>query len=205
MAEGRPPALPLLFTTTDIRLPKASQLAHNSRLELAWWIPGVQEQFRISGRAYILPSSQFFDDTDLLQGGTAPLPKTESNRIVQAAKELRDAFSKARLVPDGFDWEAKRVEVFESMSAHMRASWVRPVPGTPITKYEDAKAWPETVPKYEEAKENEILIVKEALKNFALVVIDPFAVDHVELGVVPNQRTVYTRSEDGWAEQVVVP
>lgn len=133
------------------------------------------------------------------------MPEAETRGIVEAARELRGAFFRAGLLPGGFDWEAKRVEVFESMSAHMRASWARPVPGTPISKYEDAKAWPEVVPKRGEAKEGDKALVEEALRNFALVVIDPHFVDHVELGVMPNQRTTYTRGEDGWAEQVVVP
>ncbi|KLO20196.1 hypothetical protein SCHPADRAFT_864090 [Schizopora paradoxa] len=196
---------PLLYTTTDIRLPKASQIAANSRVELAFWIPGVQEQFRISGNAYILPSSRFLEDTHELQGGLAPLPEKETQRIVKAAKELSDSFFIAKLLPDGFDWEGKRVEVFDSMSAHMKASWVRPVPGTPLKKYEDAKAWPEVVPKVGEAKGEEKAIVKEALKNFALVVIDPFFVDYVELGVTPNQRTTFTKDANGWTEEIVVP
>jgi len=205
VAEARPPVLPLLLTTTDIRSPKASQFAHNSRVEIAWWVPGVQEQFRISGNAYVLPSSQFLEDAVHLQSGTGPLPEAETRRIVQAARELRDAFLKAVLVQGGFDWESKRVEVFESMSAHMRASWIQPVPGTPMARYEDAKHWLETVPKNGEANEDEKSIVNEALRNFALVVINPFSVDHVELGVVPNQRTMYMRSGDAWAEQVLVP
>lgn len=207
-AEGRQTALPLLLTTTDIRTPKVSQLAHGSRVEIAWWLPGAQEQFRISGNAYILPSKQFVDDTETLQGGTGPLPEPETRRIVATARELHEAFSKAVLVQGGFDWEAKRMEVFESMSGHMRATWVRPVPGTSMEKYEDANAWPETVPKLSEANEQNKPLVIEATGNFALVVIDPSVVDHVELGVLPNQRTMYTRGEageEGWAEQILVP
>ncbi len=182
-------------------IPVRSQLSGGDRLVG----PRRQEQFRISGNAYVLPSSQFLEDAVHLQSGTGPLPEAETRRIVQAARELRDVFLKAVLVQGGFDWESKRVEVFESMSAHMRASWIQPVPGTPMARYEDAKHWLETVPKHGEANEDEKSIVREALRSFALVVIDPFSVDHVELGVAPNRRTMYTRSGDAWAEQVLVP
>ena len=45
-----------------------------------------------------------------------------------------------------FDWEAKRVEVFKTMSAHMKASWCRPTPGSKLSEDDDeAKKWPERV------------------------------------------------------------
>jgi len=53
----------------------------------------------------------------------------------------------------------------------------------------------------EEDKKN----LEIALRNFALIVIDPFEVDFVELGVDPNQRTKFTRDGEQWMEEIVVP
>jgi len=89
----------------------------------------------------------------------------------------------------------------------MRASWVRPPPGSPISSYEEGKAWPKSLPKHgEEDGDEERKLVEIALSNFALVILEPERVDYVELGVQPNQRTVYILSEGGeWREQIVVP
>jgi len=129
------------------------------------------------------------------------------------AKKLAGEFPGEDLGGAGFDWEKKRVETFEGMSGHMRASWVRPVPGTPLPGgYAAAKAWPESLPKLAEVEqgkggEETKKLVKDALKNFALVVINPLEVDYVELGVVPNQRTHFWRERGTgeWVEEVVVP
>ncbi|KAF9235158.1 hypothetical protein BU15DRAFT_89701 [Melanogaster broomeanus] len=57
------------------------------------------------------------------------------------------------LATEGFDWENKRLEVFDSMSGHMKATWCRPVPGTPLEGGEDEmKKWPVTLPKLGEAE-----------------------------------------------------
>lgn len=91
----------------------------------------------------------------------------------------------------------------------MRASWCRPVPGTPLKGgYDDALEWPESVPALGDAKnEEEKKNVEEALKNFALVVIEPFEVDFVELGTRPEKRTIYRRKpqETEFTVTIVVP
>lgn len=195
------PSCPLLLTTTDIRTPKGRQIAHNSAVEIAWWIAPTQEQFRIAGHAYILPApaSDFAADTDYRPIGIMS--------IESRAQVLSKAFPKAELGGVEFDWEAKRVELFDGMSGHMKASWLRPIPGTPLEGgYDASKAWPESLPKLGEASsEEEEKQLQDALKNFALVVIDPAEVDYVELGVVPNRRTHFLRKEGSWEEKAVVP
>lgn len=183
------PALLLLVSSADVRTPKVTQISANPDIELTWWIDGTQEQFRIIGKANIYSSEKnprlrklFEDDTDGRQG------------IFEALKK------------EGFDWEAKRREVFGQMSAHMKASWCRPVPGSRLEGgEEEARRWPERV----EFKEGDEVIKKNwemALSNFALVVIDPSVVDFVELGVVPNRRTEFRRTVDGqWEETALVP
>jgi len=205
----------LLLTTTDIRTPKTKQIAQNARVEIAWWIPGTQEQFRIAGKAYVYPSHEFSKDTAVAPEVTeSDIGEGEKTLMEVAAQKLAWDFPARELGGESFDWEAKRVEVFEEMSGHMKASWARPIPGTPLPGgYSAAKAWPETLPKLSEVKAGEAGSetkgqVEYALKNFALVVIDPLEVDYVELGTVPNQRTKFHKESGGegkWVEEIVVP
>jgi hypothetical protein len=165
-----------------------------------------------------LPSKE---STELDQAGLDARDAGDSTKaVIQAtADALLKAFPGARLSGgDGnFDWEAKRKEVFSSMSGHMRASWARPVPGSRLEGgYEAANAWPEKLRKLGEIeegegkdsegeRERERQEVLYAVKNFALVVIEPEVVDKVELGVMPNQRTVYRYVGGQWVEEIVVP
>ncbi|KAK7026126.1 hypothetical protein VNI00_015701 [Paramarasmius palmivorus] len=188
--------LPLILTTTDIRTPKVSQLISNPSIELAWWIEGKQEQFRIRGTVSVIPAPDH------------PLRKNFTGDASLGIKAL-----------EGLDWEDKRKEVFKMMSAHMKASWCRPVPGTRLVGGdEEAKKWPVRVdePGHEKGEDGKEVSEEDrkrnkenwekSLKNFALVIIDPTEVDYVELGVIPNKRTKFWRSENGaWEEEAVVP
>lgn len=166
-------------------------MINHPRIEIAWWMAGSQDQFRISGTARIVPHSSHPSYTPRLG---------------------EDLNSEGLTLLDGdrIDWDQKRQEVFNSMSSHMRASWCRPPPGSVISSYEEAKRWPSTVPKLGEAttkedEENQTV----AFKNFALVLVDPIEVDWVQLSVVPNQRTRFRTPAEGgdrdWLEEILVP
>ena len=172
------------------------QLTANPTAELTWWIEGTQEQYRITANVYLVPHlehplrSQFEHTLSLSKDGTGlALFKDE-------------------------DWESRRLEMFKSMSPYMKATWCRPVPGSRlIGGREEAKRWPERIedPSAHEhlpdAKYNELLW-KQALKNFALVIIDPIEVDLLELGVFPNRRTRFFKSAENhglWDEEDLVP
>lgn len=114
------------------------------------------------------------------------------------------------------DWESQRLQMFKNLSAHMRASWCRPVPGSRLKGgQEEAKNWPERVEdpsKHEHLPDeeyNELLQNwNKSLMNFALLVIDPIEVDLVELGVVPNRRTRFFKTPGNyglWSEEELVP
>ncbi|EEB90103.1 hypothetical protein MPER_11737 [Moniliophthora perniciosa FA553] len=182
--------LPLILTTTDIRTPKVAQILSNPRVELAWWIEGKQEQFRISGTASLVSAP---DDPSY------------------------EAFSRVKVL-EGLNWEEKRKEVFRTMSAHMKASWCRPVPGSRLVGgEEEAKSWPVRVdePGHEKGEDGREVTEEDkaknkenwetALKRFALLIIDPSEVDYVELGVLPNKRTMFRKSGGTWQEEAVVP
>ncbi|OCH89574.1 hypothetical protein OBBRIDRAFT_794164 [Obba rivulosa] len=178
------PHLPVILTTTDVRTPKVSQLTATPRAELAWWMQGSQDQFRIAGPVRIVPR-----------------PGHPAANAEGASAALK------RLDEQGFDWEAKRRAVFDVMSSHMKASWCRPPPGSAMESYEDAKKWPATVPRLGEAvSEEDKKNQEQALGNFALVLLEPEEVDWVQLGVLPNQRTRFVRRDDeSWTEEIIVP
>ncbi|KAF9786798.1 hypothetical protein BJ322DRAFT_1052049 [Thelephora terrestris] len=176
--------LPIILTTTDIRTPKVEQILANDTVQINWWIEDSMDQFRLTGKASLVPEP--------------------GNRVFHSGGTL--AFES--LLTRGFDWEAKRVQVFDSLSGHMRASWCRPTPGSLMKGgYEEAKDWPETVPTTSGAtNEKEKKLVEQALGNFALVLIEPTYVDWVQLGTSPNRRTFFHRGDDGsWTETIVVP
>lgn len=183
------PSLPLLVTTTDIRTPKVAQITSNPHVELTWWIEGTQEQYRISGSASVIPHPAH------------SLYRHFSDNIENAPKES----GLASLTRESFEWEEKRKEIFKELSAHMKASWCRPVPGTPLQGGEkEARKWPVSIrePTDGEGEEN----WETALGNFALLIVDPTEVDFVELGVAPNRRTRFWKTNAGvWEEEYLVP
>ncbi|KAJ3499747.1 hypothetical protein NLJ89_g10063 [Agrocybe chaxingu] len=176
-------SLPLLLTSTDIRAPKVSQLTASSKAEVVWWIEGTAQQFRIIADIYTVPHPEHALHSHFLD----VLAKSESGTGL------------ALFINE--DWEARRVALFKTMGAHMKASWCRPVPGSPLKG--DPAAGKE---KYEEAKRN----WETALGNFALMIIDPIEVDFVDLSTSPDKRTLFTKkvsADDGvqWEETDLVP
>jgi pyridoxamine 5'-phosphate oxidase len=108
---------------------------------------------------------------------------------------------------EGYDWEAKRKETFDEMTAAMKATWCHPTPGSPLSSHPPPSSWPAALPKLGDAKtEEEEKLLKEALANFALVVIEPHEVDYVELGLTPIRRTKFEWKglEKGWIEEALV-
>ncbi|KAG6817567.1 hypothetical protein H0H87_006944 [Tephrocybe sp. NHM501043] len=186
------PSLPLVLTTTDIRTPKAAQIISNPHVELAWWIEGTQEQYRISGLASAIPAP------------TNSLYKHFLHNLEHAAPNSAVAILKG----ENFDWEAQRNESFRKMSAYMKATWCRPTPGIPLQGgEEEAKKWPVKLEEPgEDADEETKKNWETALGNFALLIIDPIEVDYIEFSVVPNRRTRFWRTSDGsWEEGALVP
>ena len=172
----------LLLTTTDIRTPTAHQLHANPNSEAAFWFAEPKVQFRIVASTYLLPESSHpwhaaFPANELTETGNTQI-----------------------------DWDQERLITFDSISGHLRATFARPVPGTPMTNYEEGKAWPTTVDtRGEEKDEQGKRVVDEALTNFALVVLDPSEVECLELDPIPNRRTKWTKKADQWEAQVLVP
>ncbi|PPQ79391.1 hypothetical protein CVT25_002661 [Psilocybe cyanescens] len=206
------PARPLLLSSTDIRTPKVAQLTSpnsdsSNNAEIAWWIAGTQQQFRVLARVYIVP---------------APAHPLHAHFKRQLAASDAESGAGLALFPALAEWESQRTRTFAAMSAHMRASWCRPTPGTPLALSggpEGAARWPTRVPEpdRERMTEDEYAEAKrdweKALSNFALVVADPYEVDLVDLGGERDRRwrfvKKYLKEENGegwgWEEEELVP
>ncbi|KAK7063947.1 Pyridox-oxase-2 domain-containing protein [Favolaschia claudopus] len=178
------PARPLLLATTDVRTPKTAQMIANPHVQIAWWIDGSQEQYRIAGKAHVVPAP----------GHT--LHKHFMHTIVPLGSA-------------NFDWEAKRIDVFNSMSPVMKASWCRPTPGSRLEGgEEEAKKWPVKIEEPKPGDEEGKRLWEMSLSHFALVVIEPDSVDYVELKPIPNRRTSFWPSKTSrgvWEEEALVP
>lgn len=151
---GNPLVGQTLLSTTDVRGPKGEQLVENGSTEIAWWLEPTKHQFRIRSHAFLLPPP---------------------------GHPLKDKFPSERLAPfDGFDWEQERLRVFRKMSPPLRASFVRPIPGTPLDQGEgsDPATYPKELPTDLEAKtDKDKELVKQALEHLALIVLEPYSVD----------------------------
>ncbi|KAG9101757.1 hypothetical protein FRC07_010278 [Ceratobasidium sp. 392] len=188
------PIKPLLITTTDVRSPKVHQIrsypdTSGPNAEVAWWLPPAQVQFRLLVIAYVLPSPSYKElfrfPEELLSG---PSDKSSS------PEELNTPA----------DWEKYRVKTFNSIPGSIRAGFARPTPGSVLSNPDDAKKWPTELPEIgKEKSEEEKKQVEEALKNFAVLVLEPLEVNLSEFN--PNRRTRWKRVGDEWKEEVLVP
>lgn len=169
----------LLQTTTDIRTPKADQiLSRPESIAVAWWLPKSNLQYRLTCTAYLLP---------------------------HPSHPLWTKFPAWKLGPN-LEWEHERLKAYDSLSPVLRASFCRPVPGSGLENPEDAKKWPSELPKSAEAANDmEKEQVAVALKNFAMLLLEPREVDVLELTAFPYLRTKYVRVEGGWTEESLVP
>ena len=197
--------LPLLITSSDVRAPKVTQMLTNPSLEIAWWMEGTQDQFRISGKVFVIPPpDNAFHTMKSTQHGL-------TMRTLDDSGEERDDGENCVSELGKFDWEKKRREVFEDMSPGMKATWCAPIaPGSKIPSYDEPNKWREPVPYFKDIKTDEERERYEtALGNFALLLIEPVKIDWVQLGEHPNRRTIFTRKDESdgtkWDEAIVAP
>jgi pyridoxamine 5'-phosphate oxidase len=199
------PNLPLLVTSSDVRAPKVTQMFSNTSVEICWWMEGSQDQFRISGKATVVPPPD--NALHNLMPSSNSLALSELNSSGEAE---RDDGSECRLLGK-YDWEKKRKEVFEGMKPAMKASWLTPkAPGSQMSSYDEPNTWRTEIPSFNELKtEEEKANYAFALDNFAMIVIEPLKIDWVQLGEHPNRRTLFTRKDESggsiWVEDILVP
>lgn len=118
--------------------PKSQQLSKNPNFELAWWFAPSGDQFRIKGRAYVL--------------GRPDHPTTPAFLAEHGRRLAPPALQKE----GEFNWEDERRRIYEKISPTIRASFARPIPGTPLKQSQraggsggkddgdyDPQSWPE--------------------------------------------------------------
>lgn len=184
----------VLLSTTDIRAPKSQQLSKNGKVEIAWWFAPSGDQFRITGDAYLVPGPAHPEHGAFASNGHA-------RRLAPPA--LKD---------DGkFDWEQERYRIFEKISPAIRASFVRPIPGTPMKAADRGEKGGKDY-KYDDfplelKMDGDKALLDESLKNFALMVIEPHTVDWCQLNEQPNVRAIWRkdRSSGDWTKTDVSP
>jgi pyridoxamine 5'-phosphate oxidase len=120
------PESSFLIFTTDIRMKKNPELASNPKVEAAFWMEKTGVQFRIGGKAAVLPNKA--DD------------KAETDKILNDVLGAQGEEGKSEW------WLKKRDEEFENMSGHLRATFARPTPGTPLSQVDKKpEDWPESL------------------------------------------------------------
>ncbi|KAG9307675.1 hypothetical protein G9A89_023240 [Geosiphon pyriformis] len=152
----------LLVFSTNIRSQKVQQLYKNPGFEIAWWFNGTEDQFRLSGDAFVLPH-----------------PKHARRSQFPDVKLANQFFSPSN---PKFDWEAERLQVWFRMSDVLRASFLTGM----LAEHGN---YPEKLPPIGENEEQEENI-KAALENFALVVLKVDFVDYFRLN--PSSHTTWT-------------
>ncbi|GAC97492.1 potential tRNA dihydrouridine synthase [Pseudozyma hubeiensis SY62] len=208
---------PCLMTTTDVRTPKVAQLTSQSSLrasgqdgsrggecEIAWWIESTQMQFRISGTVHVLPTK------DHPLRSLFPFERLSPPRAPDAMDQ--DA--------ESFDWDGERTRIFNKLNPGLLASFCRPTPGTPHPnsqqldsakpKDDTSSPWPLELPQPgKEENDEQKKQLEQSEKNFALVVVEPYKVDLVNLA--DDTRTIYELVEGEnaatgtWTSRRVVP
>lgn len=177
----------VLQATTDVRSHKVRELRSNAAAEVLWWFPKSKVQFRLSSRAYILPSlshqwrREFPTDWAGEAGGGGGVE---------------------------VDWEATRMKCFNELSSFLRASFARePTPGTELKHPEQARKWPNELPRIGDCDDQEEVkaLVEAALDNFAVLYLDVDEVDLVDLSVVPNERFLFRKCASQWIKTALVP
>ncbi|CAG8800572.1 22325_t:CDS:2 [Racocetra persica] len=184
----------LLVITTDIRTPKVKHLLENPGFEVCWWFPSTNDQFRLSGDAYVLPPP------------TNPILTHFPSDLL-----LPYSFSvNSTSLIDQFDWEQERKRYWYEMSSDLRASFLKPPSAQEINEGEIQNVVQELDPIGKSMDEK--LLVNKALENFGLVVMKVDYVDHLELKLTHNDnRTIWKlqKSVDlnkgEWIEKNVVP
>lgn len=117
----------IFLATTDVRMQKANQLAKEPSMEFAWWIKETNIQFRVQGRAYVVPN-------DL---------ETPSDKLKECVKQMGGQGDEA----DAQWWIEEKNRQWEKMSGHLRASFARPTPGTPLKEVDrKPEDWAESIP-----------------------------------------------------------
>lgn len=186
----------LIICSSDRFMLKSEQIAAQQKaddatngFEICWWHQGTQEQIRISGRAWLLTADE------------SPATGFPGARLIQDHFEMPDG------ALEKWSWEGERLRQFAKHSPGLRGTFQNPHPATPLTseKQEVVKKGTTLPGSLEEAEtEEEKEKVREALKRFCLVVLEPEEVDYLKVEP-PPERKQWKLNAGKWEEQDVSP
>ncbi len=111
---------------------KGGQIASNDKVEGVFWMEGSGIQFRIAGTSVML-------DENTLSGKAS-----NGQDLKETLKKMGAKGEEATLE----FWEQERQKQWKEMSGHLRASFTRPTPGTPLKDLKDGEKpgdWKETI------------------------------------------------------------
>lgn len=167
---------------------------------------GSQDQFRISGKACVVPPPDNPFHTMTL------IPRSLATSALDEGGEAeREDSGDGRDAQGKYDWEKKRKEAFEAMKPEMKASWCSPVaPGSQTPSYDEPNKWPSSIPNLKDLKTDaDRKNYETALSKFSMIIIEPLQIDWVQLGEKPNRRTLFTRRDEQhgshWSEEILAP
>ena len=134
---------------------------------------------QISGKAYSLPS-----------------PSHPTHSLFPASQLAPPA----SLHPT-WSWETERLRQFDRTTPHLRASFLRTAPSTPLPAPSVIASWPAVLPARAEAKtDKEKEDIAKALEHFSLVICEVDRVDWIDLS--PGFRELWLKGDKGvWTSE----
>ncbi|KAJ9120267.1 hypothetical protein QFC22_003167 [Naganishia vaughanmartiniae] len=126
------PESSFLIFTTDTRMGKCTHLASDGRCEASFWMEGSGVQFRVAGQALVIPN-----DADVNPSVQKALEEAVQKDVVRAVgKEQKADY-----------WIGERERNWtKGISGHLRATFARPTPGTPLDQVDrKPDEWTETM------------------------------------------------------------
>ncbi|KAJ1962022.1 hypothetical protein IWQ62_003664 [Dispira parvispora] len=190
----------LLVFTTHLLSDKIHELEKNPQVEVCWFLPTTNEQFRLRGHMYMITSPTYYG-----HHVAATQSYQETSRYLQQ-------FCWADPAPESddssIDWELLRLNHFFYMSPELRSSFICDYSGKPYTsltsqEQRDCQSQlaltqlnleqPDSSPS--SSNHSTHRQVQQALQNFVLLILKPDYVDRCQLNTTPATRTVYVRQD----------
>ncbi|KAJ1658866.1 hypothetical protein IWQ61_001959 [Dispira simplex] len=200
----------LLVFTTHLQSEKIHELEKNPQVEVCWFLPSTNEQFRLRGHMYMITSPTYYGH------------HVDATQRYQETCRYLQQFCWADPTLEGddanIDWELLRLNHFFYMSPELRNSFTCDYSGKPYTSL--------TVQEQRDCRSQLALTrldlgqldsassssghsahrqdpslpqvhqqVQHALRNFILLILKLDYVDHCQLDTTPATRTVYVRQD----------
>ncbi|CCH45706.1 hypothetical protein BN7_5291 [Wickerhamomyces ciferrii] len=190
----------VITLTTDIRMEKYEHLTSNPKFETCFWFPTTNEQFRISGNAKILTTSN--TETFSQELGEYPLVSPTALKQYSSSLDLSNHENHHNsihdLKPSAQEWEAELKNKWESLSRNLKSSFRKPDPGSVLTP--EKQKLLDSISRGVDGS-NEI----DGTKNFGLVLLLPENVDYVNLNGHQSRYKHDRVDEDQWDETEICP